>query len=103
MKSVLSKKFSSNNCGSLLGVKSSRSEVLYKRDVLKYFANLIGKHLYQSLFFDKLAGQETQAQVFFCEIYEIFKNTFLYRTPQVAASVCVEFFIIFFADLRMSL
>ena len=25
-------------------------------------------------------------QVFVCEIYEIFKNTF-YRTPQVAASV----------------
>ena len=30
--------------------------------------------------------KETLAQVFSCEIYEIFKNTFTYRTSQMAAS-----------------
>ena len=30
--------------------------------------------------------KETQAQVFYCEFCEKFKNTFLYRTPLVAAS-----------------
>ena len=31
--------------------------------------------------------KETLAQVLFCEFCEIFKNTFCYRTPLVAASV----------------
>ena len=31
--------------------------------------------------------KETLAQVFSCDFCEIFKNTFCYRTPQVAASV----------------
>ena len=38
-----------------------------------------GKHLRQSLFFNKVAGfikKETLAQVFPCEFYGIFKNTF---------------------------
>ena len=30
--------------------------VSYKKDVLKYFAKLIGKHLCQSLFFNNVAG-----------------------------------------------
>ena len=30
--------------------------------------------------------RETLAQVFSCELREIFKNTFFYRTPPVAAS-----------------
>ena len=41
------KKFSSSNCRGLLGVRSSRSEVLYKKCVLKNFANFTGKHLCQ--------------------------------------------------------
>ena len=41
--------------------------------------------------------------MFSCEFFEIFKNTFFYRTSQMAASVGVEFFVNFFADLRMSL
>ena len=36
-------------------------------------------------------------------MYEIFKNTFFDRTPQVDSSIGVEFFRNFFADLRMSL
>ena len=41
-----------------------------------------------SLFFTKLAGalpQKALAQVFFCEICEIFKNTVFHRTPLVTA------------------
>ena len=67
-----------------------------KKGVLKNFANFIGKQLCESLFFNKVAGlrseacnlikKETLAQVFSCEICEIFKNTFFYRIPPVAAS-----------------
>ena len=32
------------------------SEVFYKKGVVKNFAKFIGKHLYQSLFFNKLTG-----------------------------------------------
>ena len=55
-------------------VRSSRSEVYYKKDVLKNFEKLTGKHLCQSPFLKKL---QTLA----------FKNIFFYRTPLVAASV----------------
>ena len=34
---------------------SSRSEMVFKVDVLKNFVNLTGKHLCQSLFFNKIA------------------------------------------------
>ena len=49
--------------------------------------------LYQSLFFNKVAGlrpatllKETLAQVFSCEFCKISKKSFSYRTPPVAAS-----------------
>ena len=68
-----------------------------KKRVLRKFAKSRGKHLCQSLFFNKFASlrpkacnfikKETLAQVFSCEFYEISKNTFSYRTPLVAASV----------------
>ena len=67
-----------------------------KKRVLRKFAKSRGKHLCQSLFFNKFASlrpkacnfikKETLAQVFSCEFYEISKNTFFYRTPLVAAS-----------------
>ena len=67
-----------------------------KKGVLRNFAQFTGKHLYQSLFFNKVAGlrpqacnfikKEAPAQVFFCEFCEISWNTFCYRTPPVAAS-----------------
>ena len=31
-------------------------EVIYKKSVLKNFAKLTGKHLFQNLFFNKVAG-----------------------------------------------
>ena len=73
-------------------IRSSLPEVFCKKDVLRNFTKFTGKHLCQSLFFNKVAGlcnfikKETQAQVFFCEFCEISKNTFFRRTPLVAAS-----------------
>ena len=61
---------------------SSRPDVFCEKGVLRTFAKSIGKHLCQSLFFNK-----AQAQVFSCEFCEISKNTFFYRTPLVAAFV----------------
>ena len=36
--------------------RSSRSEVFCKKGVLRNFAKFIGKHVCQSLFFNKVAG-----------------------------------------------
>ena len=49
--------------------------------VLENFAKFTGKHLWQNLFFNKVAGlqlikKETVAQMFSCEFSEIFRNTF---------------------------
>ena len=66
-------------------VRSSCPEVFYKKDVLRNFTMFTGKHLYQACKFIK---KETLTQVFSCEFFEISKNTFSYRTPLVAASVC---------------
>ena len=57
------------------------------KGVPRNFAKFTGKHLYQRLFFNKVAGKkESLAQVFSCEFCEISKNTFPWRTPQVTAS-----------------
>ena len=55
-------------------LRSSRPEVSVKKVFLEIFqaCNFIKK--------------ESLAQVFSCEIFEISKNTFYYRTPPVAAS-----------------
>ena len=73
--------------------RSSRPEVFSKKGVLRYFTKFTGKHLCQSVFFNKVAGlrpatllKKTLAQVFSCEFSEISKNNFSYRTPPVAAS-----------------
>ena len=67
-----------------------------KKSFPRNFAKFTGKHLRQSLFFDKVSGlrpatlfKKTLAQVFSCEFCEISKSTFSYRTPPVAAcQVC---------------
>ena len=59
-------------------------EVFTKKCNLKSFAKFTGKHLFQSLLFNEVAGfsacsfikKETYAQVFPCEFWEIFKSTF---------------------------
>ena len=43
---------------------------------LKISQNTRGKNLCQSLFFNKVAEKEIQTQVYSCEFWEIFKNTF---------------------------
>ena len=63
-------------------LQSSRPELFCKKGVLRNFAKFTGKHLPQACEFIK---KESLAQVFFCEICEIYKNTFFYRTPPVAA------------------
>ena len=52
-------------------VQKQPPEVFYKKGVLKNFLNFTGKHLRQSLFFNKVAGPET-CEPFSCEICEIF-------------------------------
>ena len=69
-------------------LRSSHGRFSVKKAVLRNFIKFSGKHLCQSLFFNKVPGLRpgTLAQVFSCEICETSKNTFSYRTPLVAAS-----------------
>ena len=64
-----------------------------RKGVHRNFAKFTGKHLRQSLFFNKVAGgacnfikKETLAQVFSCEFCEIFKNTFFTEHLRTTAS-----------------
>ena len=63
--------------------RSSRLEVFCKKYVLNNFVKSTGKHLRQSLFFNKV----TLTQVFPCEFCVISKNTFL--TEHLWATVSV--------------
>ena len=74
-------------------VKVCLQRCSFKKGVLRNFAKFTGKHLCQSLFFNKVAGlrpatllekKETLAQVFSWEFYEIYKNTFF--TEHLCAS-----------------
>ena len=53
--------------------RSSRPEVFCKKGVLRNFTKFTGKHLCQSLFFNK---RETLAQVFSCEFCETLRTPF---------------------------
>ena len=73
--------------------RSSRPEVFSKKGVLKHFAKFTGKHLWQRIFFNKVAGlrpatflEKRLAQMYSCEYCETFKNSYFCRTPAVAAS-----------------
>ena len=64
--------------------------MFFKIDALKNFVIFTRKRLCQSLFFKKPEScnyikTETLEWVFSCEFCKIFKNTFFYRTPPVAA------------------
>ena len=70
------------------------SRGVLQKGVLRNFTKLTGKPLSQSLFFNKVTGltcnlikKDTLAQVFSCQVREISKNAFFYRTPMVAASI----------------
>ena len=64
--------------------RSSCSQMFFEIGVLETSANFTGKHLCLGLFLIQLQvsglqlflKKETLTQVFFCEIFEIFKNTF---------------------------
>ena len=65
-----------------------------KKGVLRNFVKLAGKHLCQSLFFNKVANgtcniikKETLAQEFSCEFCEISKNTFFTEHLWTTASI----------------
>ena len=64
-----------------------------EKGFLKNVTKFTEKQLRQSLFFNKVAGfslatmlKKTLAQVFSCEFFEIFENTFFHGTPLVAPS-----------------
>ena len=68
-----------------------------KKSVLRNFTKFTGKHLCQSLFFNKVGGlgynyikKEILAQVFSCEICEISKNTFF--TEHLSATACKTYY-----------
>ena len=62
---------------------------------IKNFKKFTGKHLCQSLFFNKVfIKKETLAQVFSCKFCETSKNTFSCRTPPVAATILVLYLFI---------
>ena len=65
-----------------ISTRSNHPEVFCKKGVLRNFAKFTGKHLCQSLFFNKVTGLRPTT---FSN--EIFKNTFFYRTPPLAASL----------------
>ena len=74
--------YSCPNVKELLRHRRSRPEVLCKKGVFRKFVKFTGKHLYQRLFLNKVAGlrpatllkKESLAQVFSCEFFEISKN-----------------------------
>ena len=61
--------------------RSSRPEVFCKKGVLRNFSRFTGKHLCQSLFFNKVVS-ESPVSVSFLK-----KSPFFHGTPLVAASV----------------
>ena len=81
----------------MLKVWKIKQKLFSKKCVLRNFAKFTGKHLYQSLFLNKVAGlrpatllKEALAQAFSCEFCEISKNTFSYRTLPGGASDAMQ-------------
>ena len=66
-----------------------------KKGVLRNFTKFIGKHLYQSLFFNKVAGlgpatllkRRLLHRCFPVNFVKFLRTTFFHRTPLVAAYV----------------
>ena len=75
--------------------KSSRPEVFCKKGALRNFTKFTGKHLCQSLFFNKVAGlrhatllkNRLWRRCFPVNFVKILRTTFFHRTTLVAASV----------------
>ena len=69
--------------------RSNHQRCSIKNGVLRNFTKFTGKHLCQSLFFNKVVGlrPETLAQVFSCEFCEISKNIFFTEHLWTTASM----------------
>ena len=65
--------------------RSSNQTCSIKKDALKNFATFIKKHLYASLFFNKVK-KETPKHMFSCEFCEIFNSTYFQEHLRKAAS-----------------
>ena len=68
----------------LFSFRSSRPEVFCKQGILRNFTKFTGKHLCQTLFFNKVSGLRP-AQVFSCEFREIIKNSYFADHLRTAA------------------
>ena len=73
--------------------RNSYQRCSIKEGFLKNFANLTGKHLWQSLFFNRVVGLSPLAKVFSCEFCKIFKNNFFMEHLRATASDLNEYFI----------
>ena len=77
-----------------LWFRGSHRRCSVRKGVLRNFAEVTGKHLSQSLFFNKVAGlawnlieKETLEQVISCDFWEISKNIFFTEHIRMSASV----------------
>ena len=70
-----------------LWFRGSHRRCSVRKGVLRDFAKVTGKHLCQSLFFNKVAGlAQVLEQVISCDFWEISKNTFFTEHIRVSAS-----------------
>ena len=74
-----------------------KKSLFCEKDALKNFAKFTGKHLCDSLIFNKVADlqfylKKALAQVSSSEFCKISKNTFSHKTPLLAASSLTESF-----------
>ena len=83
-----------NTSSCFVKFRISHQRCSVRKSVLRNFTKFTGKHLCQSLFFNKVTGlacnfiqKETLAQVLFCEFCEISKSAFLTEHVRVTASV----------------
>ena len=74
--------------------KSSRAEVLCKNCVFRNFAKFTGKHLCQSLFFNKVAG--FWFQVFPVNFAKFLRTLFLTNTSSGCFCIFVEWILYFY-------
>ena len=70
--------FQDINCDPVKKIRGSRPEIFCKKDVPKSFTETTGKHLWESLSFNKVAGlrlkKENLAQLFSCEFVKFLRE-----------------------------
>ena len=64
-------------CFKFWKIQKQPTEVFLRKGILRSFAKITGKHLCQSLFFNK---KETLTRAFLCGFCKVSKNTFLQNT-----------------------